>query len=114
VRPYQDTERQRVQLSTDGGGAPAWSSTGDALFFRQPTGQLTRVAVGGDGASPFGLPEVIAPPRYSSTAFGNGPRSGRRYDVLPDGRFLMAKEGGGRIVVVQNWLTELEQLVPTN
>ena len=39
------------------------------------------------------------------------------YDVAPDGRFLMIKpltEEGREIILVQNWFSELERLVPTN
>lgn len=48
--------------------------------------------------------------------------SGRTYDVAPDGRFLMTKfaaavagaqAGTPGIIVVQNWLEELKQRVPT-
>ena len=45
----------------------------------------------------------------------------RIYDVSPDGeRFLMIKEGGSdesspaELILVQNWVDELERLVPTN
>lgn len=45
----------------------------------------------------------------------------RRYDVTPDGRFVMirsgqAEAGGGTatgIVLVQNWFDQLKRLVPT-
>jgi hypothetical protein len=41
---------------------------------------------------------------------------GIRYDVAPDGRFLMLKDETGvsaaqsRVIVVQNWFTELQRL----
>ena len=43
---------------------------------------------------------------------------GIRYDVAPDGRFLLLKDEDGRdtrdrIVVVQNWFEELRRLVET-
>jgi hypothetical protein len=43
---------------------------------------------------------------------------GTRYDVAPDGRFLLLKDETpglprDRIVVIQNWFEELTRLVPT-
>ena len=46
----------------------------------------------------------------------------RQYDVAADGRFLMIKSEGtatedaapGQIVVVENWFSELDRLVPAN
>jgi hypothetical protein len=49
--------------------------------------------------------------------------TGRNYDVFPDGkRFLMLKPLSGaeaesdrpQVVLVQNWVEELERLVPTD
>ena len=43
---------------------------------------------------------------------------GIKYEVAPDGRFLMLKDSGGRsqdrVVLVQNWTEELKRLVPSN
>ena len=59
----------------------------------------------------------------SRTAVMDWPYTGtftaaRPYDVADDGRFLAITLGGGsgeqpRIIIVQNWLEELERLVPT-
>ena len=47
---------------------------------------------------------------------GSG-NSGIRYDVLPDGRFVMIRgpdpNAAREIVVVQHWFEELKRLVPT-
>ena len=49
-----------------------------------------------------------------NAALTNSPTITRQYDLSPDGlRFLVMKEGGGKIVVIENWFGELEQLVPT-
>jgi hypothetical protein len=51
----------------------------------------------------------LLPARYLSSI------SERIYDVSPDGqRFLMLYAGGGRIVVVQDWLEELKQRLPVH
>ena len=44
---------------------------------------------------------------------------GIRYEVGPDGRFLMLKDSGGgraqdRVVLVQNWTDDVKRLVPTD
>ena len=39
----------------------------------------------------------------------------QRYDVAPDGRFLMAQNSDDfRVVIVQNFFGELKRLVPTD
>ena len=44
---------------------------------------------------------------------------GIRYEVAPDGRFLLLKDetggrGSERVIVVQHWFEELGRLVPVN
>ena len=45
-----------------------------------------------------------------------GEAAGRRFDVAPDGRFLMIKESaqteGAGNMLVQNWVTKLRRLAP--
>jgi hypothetical protein len=75
---------------------------------------LNSVAIGAGPTFTAGRPTRLIERRYfSETAF-----IGRTYDVSPDGnRFLMVKEGGTdqrpMLVVVQDWLSELERLVST-
>ena len=57
----------------------------------------------------------------TETAAGGGPR---QYDVAPDGRFIMIRAGAveasddtdeyDHLIVVENWLDELQRLVPGN
>ena len=82
----------------------------------------TRVSVtAGDSetaALTFGSPVDLFPYEYIFA-----PARARRYDMTQDGeRFLMIAEGDvsdndeaapSQIIVVQNWFTELERLVPT-
>ena len=62
-----------------------------------------------------GNPEVLFEQQYHYF------RANRTYDVAPDGRFLMIKEGAttddgsaptAQIVLVENWFEELKRLVP--
>ena len=43
---------------------------------------------------------------------------GIKYEVAPDGRFLLLKDSGGgrsqdRVVLVQNWTEDVKRLVPS-
>ena len=51
--------------------------------------------------------------------FADGFAFGAHYDVAPDGRFLMTKDASSsndedpaQVVLIQNWLDELQRLVP--
>ncbi len=63
-----------------------------------------------------GAPEVLFEQQYFFF------RSSRTYDVAPDGRFLMIKEGAptddgaaptAQIILMLNWFEELQRLVPS-
>jgi serine/threonine-protein kinase len=104
----------RILISPNGGAEPLWSPTRDELYYRVGN---RLVAVGFDpqaGLDP-GDPELIA------DGLPLGQCALRGYDVSSDGeRFLFARpvesaDGAGPgmdLVLVQNWLDELERLVP--
>ena len=76
-----------------------------------------RVAVTGGPTWTGGLPTKVLDGRYLASLGGNYQRN---YDIAPDGRFLMMKEGISdatgvppQIVVVENFDEELKRLVPT-
>ena len=112
VRPFPNAADGRWLVSQGGGETPLWSHDGQELFYVQ--GRELRVArieteSGFRVISDDALFEI--PPGY---LVSNG---GHSYDVTADGqRFLMAAphasgEGeGSRIVLVQNFLRELERL----
>ena len=104
----------KLPISTDGGQQPLWSPDGSELFYRGPRGMMA-VPVDTEPMFSAGDPEVLFEQQYYSF------RSDRTYDVAPDGRFLMIKEGTttddgsaptAQIVLVQNWFEELNRLVP--
>lgn len=69
------------------------------------------VAVGPGETFEAGIPERLFEDRYSNKAFSH-----TGYDVASDGRFLVMgrdSQEAEPMVVIQNWLTELERLVPT-
>ena len=122
VRPFPNVDDDRVQVSNAGGRRPLWSRDGRELFYLEPP-------AGG------GPPRLMSAAVQVSEIFGVDARTpvmdwpyvqplnlftGRTYDVSLDGqRFLAVKDietndgESPSIVVVQNWFTELERLVPT-
>ncbi len=100
-------------MSTGGGEQPLWARDGQELFYRNGDA-LMAVPIESDAQSfVHGTPEVVFEGEYAN------PLGGRTYDASLDGeRFLMLKEvedpsAPTQIIVVLNWLTEVERLVPT-
>jgi serine/threonine-protein kinase len=112
VRPFPQVNAGLWQISTSGGRQPAWSASGQELFYRSPDGALMGVSIVAEPRfAASGQPIRIVSDRYYST----GPY--RTYDVSRDAkRFLMIKpdeserQAVASIVVVQNWLEELKRL----
>jgi serine/threonine-protein kinase len=118
VRPFPEAGSGQGQVSAAGGTRPLWAHSGRELFYMGLDGALMRVSVDAGGSVwSAGTPAKLLEPKY----FGTGSNPGRTYDVSPDDRrFLMIKQGSGeqvappQIVIVQNWLEELNRLVPAN
>ena len=123
VRPFPALDR-RWQVSTSGGREPLWARNGRELFYLAPDGTLMGVPIEagtGDAGFAAGIPGpvIAAGEYYTETAFHRG----RSYDVSIDGaRFLRIKNderdaeentSARRFVIVNNWLEELKQRVPT-
>ena len=111
----------RQQISTDGAfGGPTWSPDGGELFYRRPgDGAMMVVALDTNPTVTAGPPELLFDGPYALAPEWAVVAS-RDYDLAPDGeRFLMmrsATDGGSgdtQIIVVQNWLDELEQRLPS-
>ena len=114
VRPFPDIDDGKWLASANGGTAPRWNPEGGELFHRAPDGRLMSVPVSTDDASfapRIGRGRVLFEATYLE------------YDVAPDGqRFLAIKEAestatttaGPDIILVQDWFSELERLVPKN
>jgi serine/threonine-protein kinase len=104
VRPYPGPGG-KWQVSTSGGHVPKWSRNGREIFY-------------------FSSSRLMVAPVTTQPNFQAGPETAlfyagmydNRYDVTPDGSFLMVKTADpseyNRIHVVLNWFEELKRLVP--
>jgi serine/threonine-protein kinase len=116
VRPYPEPDvKFLISDEQEGGGEPVWSPDGTELFYR--SGDKTMVVsiqIRGQTLT-AGSPRLLFEGRYVRHS---APPGYQYYDVSPDGRFLMMKEGlaqeQAQINVIQNWFEELKRLVPTN
>jgi serine/threonine-protein kinase len=114
VRPFPDVQSGRFQISTAGGEAPRWSRQGDELFYIDDANDMQAVRVATRPA--FGILEkrrLFSANGYFASAWAQA------FDVSPDGRrFLMLRVGSSSgavpvsLVLVQNFLTELQRQVP--
>jgi serine/threonine-protein kinase len=117
VRPYPDVTKGFSVVSTGGGTRPVWAPRGQELFYESPRGELMMVSVDDKDSWKAGTPVRLFDARYP-WSFGLSPPS---YDVSPDGkRFLIIKQDSksvirnrfDSIVIVSNWLEEVQRLVP--
>ena len=114
VRPFPRTEGIGRRVSIDGGTAPIWSRKGDELYYRSASGNLVAVPVSLTTGFASGRPQTLFQFTDRFRSSGNA----AAYDVLPDGRFVTVTDaalptsGSRQIVVVKNWLNELNQLLP--
>jgi eukaryotic-like serine/threonine-protein kinase len=109
----------RTTVSVGGGREVTWGRNGE-LFYRTLTGQGMAIKIATQPGLSVGDPVELSGGRYFSR-YGGAPRAS--YDVTSDGRrFLALLEVGDRsddatqprLVVVQNWLSELRRLVPAD
>ena len=104
----RDLNRGSRRLVSNG-GFPIWSSDGTELYFRQGSKVMSAKVVL--------APEIDVAP---SELLFDGPYtldlSGhQRYDVAPDGRFLMVENSEDfRVVVVEGFFEEWKRLVPVD
>ena len=119
VRPFPDTKVAKRQVSTAQAFAPRWSRSGRELFYYQfdETGSSSLFSVAVTPGSVF----TVGTPRRLFTLQQFEPTFTNSFDVSPDGqRFLFTRavsRGNAdaqqdRIVIVQNFLTELRAKVP--
>jgi Tol biopolymer transport system component len=97
-----------VRVSTQGSNWPVWSPAGDALYYRQGNAVMS-VAVRTTPALELGTPALLLQGAY------DGVDGDRKFDVSPDGRFLMIEHfdpaAARQLVVVQGWNAELARVV---
>ncbi|MDH5284524.1 MAG: hypothetical protein OEW80_11655, partial [Gemmatimonadota bacterium] len=116
VRPFPRTDEARFQVSRAGGATPKWSRSGRELFFESSNGELMVASVRA------GAGFVTDEPRALFNRVGVFVTSNvvPYYDLSPDDRrFMMVRvgsldqeaSGGGKLIVVENWLQELKDKV---
>ena len=97
----------KIPVSINGGLSPIWSSDGKELYFRQGSKVMSAKVVTAPeiDVSP---PELLFDGPYTLDLSGH-----QRYDVAPDGRFLMVENSEDfRVVVVEGFFEELKTLFP--
>jgi Tol biopolymer transport system component len=96
----------RFKVSRDGGGSPAWTRSGQELYFWVGTAVMAAKVSSRRPNLQFETPRLIV--NDPLIVRGGGMKT---YDVAPDGRILAIREDDSvrsdHIVVVQNWLSEL-------
>jgi len=115
VQPVQGS-RERVQVSTDGGGEPAWSPRGNHIFYRQGNAMMAVDLAPGERVA-VGAPKRLFDAGWELVG-GWDPAITASFAVIPDGeRFLMVRYEPAaiptRVNVILNWFDELTRRVPT-
>jgi Tol biopolymer transport system component len=114
VQSFPDPNRGRWQVTAQGGIEPKWRRDGRELYYLTLDGNLMAAPVKETRPDqPF---EVGAPTKLFQTPLAVSrtqlPRD-RRYDVAPDGRFLIAMPaaagGPEPVTAVVNWASGLEK-----
>jgi WD40 repeat protein len=110
VQTFPDASGGKWQISADGGVEPKWRHDGRELYYLGLDGKLMSVAIGGPPFTAGRPVELFQTPLTVNRA---QPTRDRRYDVAPDGRFLMVIPGAAAppapYSVIVNWTTGLDQ-----
>jgi hypothetical protein len=100
---------RRWQISSGGGSEPRWSRDGRELFYLSQDQRMMAVQVkaGADFAFDAPVPLFELPPYL-------GNLNVFRYDIAPDGRFLVLRNRPGRpptpVTIVTNWRTVIKRI----
>jgi hypothetical protein len=109
VQTFPDASGGKWQISANGGIEPKWRRDGRELYYLGLDGKLMSVSIGGAPFSAGRPVELFQTPLAVNRA---QPTRDRRYDVAPDGRFLMvipsATGPAAPYSVVVNWNAGLE------
>jgi Tol biopolymer transport system component/tRNA A-37 threonylcarbamoyl transferase component Bud32 len=111
VQSFPDPTAGKWQITSEGGIEPKWRHDGRELYYLAFDGKLMAVSIKGEKTLEAGtaMPLFDTPLTYQR---GQLPRT-HRYDVAPDGRFLLAvpktTAASPPIVAVMNWTASLEK-----
>jgi len=104
VQTFPDASGGKWQISANGGFEPKWRRDGRELYYLGADGKLMSVSIAGPPFSAGRPVELFQTPLAVNRA---QPTRDRRYDVAPDGRFLMvipsATGPDAPYSVVVNW-----------
>jgi Tol biopolymer transport system component len=107
VQTFPDASGGKWQISSEGGFEPKWRRDGRELYYLAPDGKLMSVSISGPAFTAGRPVELFQTPLTVNRA---QPTRDRRYDVAPDGRFLMvvpsATGGATPYSVIVNWNPE--------
>jgi len=90
VQTFPDASGGKWQISATGGVEPKWRRDGRELYYLGTDGKLMSVAISGPPFTAGRPVELFQTPLTVNLA---QPTRDRRYDVAPDGRFLMVVPG---------------------
>ena len=113
VRPFPNVDEGKWQVSVGGGTWARWSGNGKHIYYAAPQRPgIMRVSVESGEGFRVGSAEVFVEVESLAAGFGT------IWDLHPDGRALIVERRPDdvvppEIVLVQNFLAELERLVPT-
>ena len=105
LRSFPNVNDRREMISVNGGRFPRWSPRGDELYYLTPKGEMMAVSIKLTPTLAIGATNKLFDWEKPSEA-----RSGRWYDVAPDGRFLARKyttpnpSGPTNVSLILNWL----------
>jgi len=104
VQTFPDASGGKWQISATGGVEPKWRRDGRELYYLGTDGKLMSVAISGPPFTAGRPVELFQTPLTVNLA---QPTRDRRYDVAPDGRFLMVVPGATGVPtpysVIVNW-----------
>jgi Tol biopolymer transport system component len=86
VQTFPDPNGGKWQITADGGVEPKWRRDGRELYYLALDGKLMAVPISGPAFNAGKPMELFQTPLTVSRA---SPTRDRRYDVAPDGRFLL-------------------------
>jgi serine/threonine-protein kinase len=116
VQPFPTLGSSRWQVSTQGGTSPMWDPGGRELYYRNARAVISVPVAAKEDTFTYGNPRTLFEGPYVNEVFD--PDGGPTYALSPDGRrFLMMKEqdpaegksGQSQIVVVLQWIDELQR-----
>jgi len=111
VQSFPDPNGGRWQITAQGGVEPKWRHDSRELYYLAPDGKLMAVPLKTDRTFEAGMPiPLFETPLQAGRSLSS---RDRRYDVSPDGRFLivtpMNTSGPQPIVAVVNWMAGLSK-----